>query len=74
MIPVTHPELQNIPTDYENCIHLLLSIPTAKIDMRNSDFDPYNVATYTGGWQLEQVSIMMAENHGGRSSSACSLG
>ncbi|MGC4039684.1 MAG: hypothetical protein QM710_02510 [Flavobacterium sp.] len=45
-------------------LHTLIAVPTAQIDGINKDFDPYNVATYTGIKPMGKTATIMAENHG----------
>ena len=53
----------DLPTNYEK-LHTLIAVPTANINGCNSDFDPYNVATYTGTKPSGPSCAIMAENHG----------
>ena len=55
--------LSTVPKDYEK-LHTLIAIPTAVINNKNQDFDPYDVNTYTGTKPTGVGMSIMAENHG----------
>ena len=58
-----HEELGTVSKAYEK-LHTLIAIPTAEINGVNSDFDPFDVATYTGIKPIGKGATIMAENHG----------
>lgn len=45
-------------------LHTLIAIPTANVNGVNTDFDPYNTATYDGTKPSGSGTVIMAENHG----------
>lgn len=58
-----HEDLATLNQSYEK-LHTLIAIPTAEIDGKNSDFDPYDVNTYDGSKPTGVGLAIMAENHG----------
>lgn len=58
-----HEELATLDPSYGK-LHTLIAIPTADINGNNSDFDPYDVNTYTGNKPTGKSTAIMAENHG----------
>jgi len=56
-------EIANVNPQYEK-LHTLVAIPTTEINGVNSDFDPFDVTTYTGKKPIGTATVIMAENHG----------
>lgn len=56
-------DIAALPTNYEK-LHTVVGIPTARIKGVNTDFDPYDINTYTGVKPQGIGLSIMAENHG----------
>lgn len=72
-IPEFEDSLAPVPEKYEK-LHTLIAIPTGQINGLNSDFDPYDVATYKGDKPVGVGLAIMAENHGDLTPPATSNG
>ena len=56
--------LNNSSTSQYEKLHTLIAVPTAKMKGVDSDFNPYDTATYTGKKPVGAGLAIMAENHG----------
>jgi hypothetical protein len=56
-------DIANINSEYQK-LHTLIGIPTTRINGVDSDFDPYDIKTYTGNKPTDTALAIMAENHG----------
>lgn len=59
----SYEDIADVNKQYEK-LHTLVAIPTAEMDGVNSDFDPFDVNTYTGKKPTGTATVIMAKNHG----------